>query len=74
MKASELRGKSEAELMNTLIEKRAELTGFERSVAANELPNPRVIANTRRDIARVLTVMNTPVTKTVERTEKGDAK
>ncbi|MBP7760669.1 50S ribosomal protein L29 [Candidatus Saccharibacteria bacterium] len=41
-----------------LAELRADLGDHSRSLAANELPNPRVIRNVRRDIARTLTAIN----------------
>lgn len=37
---------------------RQELIDAKRSLAANELPNPRVITSTRREIARALTALN----------------
>ena len=37
---------------------RKELSDARRSLAANELPNPRVITKARRDIARLLTEIN----------------
>lgn len=70
MKASELRGKSVAELDQLLVEKRTELTGNLRSLAAGELPNPRVVNNNRRDIARIHTCL-TEARKA--KTSKGDA-
>jgi large subunit ribosomal protein L29 len=53
MKASELRGKSVAELDALLVEKNVEMVNNKRSLAAGELPNPRVVSNLRRDIARI---------------------
>ena len=41
-----------------LAELRRDLSDHTRSLAANELPNPRVITTTRRDIARTLTAIN----------------
>ena len=70
MKASELRGKSVAELDQLLVEKRAELVGNLRSLAAGELPNPRVVGSNRRDIARIHTSL-TQARQT--ETSKGDA-
>lgn len=46
-----------ANLQDTLAELRKDLTEARRSHAANELPNPRVIRNNRREIARTLTAM-----------------
>lgn len=70
MKASELRGKSVAELDKLLVEKRTELVGNLRSLAAGELPNPRVVSSNRRDIARIHTCL-TEARKV--NTSKGDA-
>lgn len=44
-------------LQDKLAELRKDLTEARRSHAANELPNPRVIRNNRREIARTLTAM-----------------
>lgn len=50
-----------------LAELRKELGDARRSLAANELPNPRVVSNTRREIARTLTAINAvKTTKEVE--------
>lgn len=46
-----------------LAELRKELSDARRSLAANELPNPRVVSNTRREIARTLTAINAVKTK-----------
>lgn len=70
MNASELRTKSVAELNALLIEKRTELMGIQRSLAAGELPNPRVVGKARREIARILTCMHEA--RQTE-TSKGDA-
>lgn len=70
MKASELRGKSVAELDQLLVEKRAELTANLRSLAAGELPNPRVVGKNRREIARIHTCLTEARTN---ETSKGEA-
>ena len=70
MDATELRTKSVADLQKLLAEKRAELSENKRSLAAGELPNPRVVGNIRRDIARILTCLNQAM-KT--ETSKGEA-
>lgn len=46
------------DLHHTLATLRKELSDARRSLAANELPNPRVVSNTRREIARTLTAIN----------------
>ena len=57
MKTSELRTKTVAELHTLLAEKRTELIGNQRALAAGELPNPRVVSMNRRDIARIHTCL-----------------
>ncbi|MGB3023505.1 MAG: 50S ribosomal protein L29 [Candidatus Saccharimonadales bacterium] len=49
---------SESDLQTKLAELRRDLSDHTRSLAANELPNPRVITKARRDIARTLTAIN----------------
>lgn len=41
-----------------LVEKRVELLGYRKSLAAGELVNPRAITVARKDIARLLTTIN----------------
>jgi ribosomal protein L29 len=55
---------TEKDLQAKLAELRKELSDARRSLAANELPNPRVVNNTRREIARTLTAINAAKTKT----------
>jgi large subunit ribosomal protein L29 len=69
MKASDLRASSVAELHTALAEARQSLLENKRSLAAGELPNPRVVAKTRREIARIHTVLTE---KSLE-TSKGEA-
>jgi ribosomal protein L29 len=59
----DLKSKSVKQLHDLLAEKRTDLAAAHRSLAAGELPNPRVVATTRRDIARILTVINDPSQK-----------
>lgn len=54
---------AEKDLHAKLAELRQELSDARRSLAANELPNPRVVTNTRREIARTLTAINAAKTK-----------
>jgi ribosomal protein L29 len=56
----DLTKKSEKQLHDLLAEKRNDLITAHRSLAAGELPNPRVVSHTKRDIARILTVINDP--------------
>ncbi len=46
------------DLHKSLADLRKDLADARRSLAANELPNPRVVKHTRREIARTLTVIN----------------
>ena len=48
----------EKDLYATLAQLRKDLCDARRSLAANELPNPQVVKNTRREIARTLTDIN----------------
>lgn len=70
MKAQELRTKSLEDLMKLLDKAKAELTDNRRSLAAGELPNPRVVAKGRKEIARLNTVI-TELSQT--KASKGDA-
>lgn len=70
MKTSELRGKTVAELEKMLKESRTELLNNQRSLAAGELPNPRVVGNNRRDIARIHTCL---AEARKSKTSKGEA-
>ncbi len=49
---------TEKDLQATLAQLRQVLSDARRSLAGNELPNPRVIASTRKEIARTLTAIN----------------
>lgn len=73
MKASELRTKSVAELDQLLVEKNKELVENKRSLAAGELPNPRVVGNIRTDIARIHTFLTIARNNQAIETSKGDA-
>ncbi|PLS81877.1 50S ribosomal protein L29 [Candidatus Saccharibacteria bacterium] len=66
MKASELLTKTTEELQTLLAQKRAELVEQKRSLHSGELANPRSISNTRRDIAKLLTVMKQQATAAKE--------
>ncbi len=46
------------DLQSKLAELRKEASDYRRALAANELPNPRVIGMTRKEIARTLTKIN----------------
>ena len=49
--------KKELSLSEQLTAKRVDLLEFKRSLASGELVNPRVLASTRKDIARLLTAI-----------------
>lgn len=57
MKATELTKMSEAELESKLKELKEELFGLRFKHAINQLDNPRKIADVKKDIARVMTVI-----------------
>lgn len=70
MKAQELRTKNVEELKGLLDEAKAELNDNRRSLAAGELPNPRVVGKSRKAIAR----LNTIITEVSQnKASKGDA-
>ena len=58
MKASELRGKSDAELGTELSELLKAHFSLRMRIATQQLNNTAQLRKTRRDIARVRTVMN----------------
>ena len=57
MKANEIRGMTAAELENKLSELKKDLFMLRMQHATNHLDNPTKISATRRDIARVKTVL-----------------
>ena len=57
MKASEIRELSNAELNEKLTALKAELFNLRFQHAINQLDNPHVISDTKKDIARVMTVL-----------------
>ena len=57
MKASEIRKMSEAELKEKLVSLKKDLFFLRMQHATNQLDNPLKIAETKRDIARVKTVI-----------------
>ena len=58
MKANEIRAMSAEELQKKLNELKDELFHLRFQLAINQLDNPHKITEVRRDIARVLTVIN----------------
>lgn len=57
MKAKELRKKSESELQKILKEKREKLQKLRFDLSAGKLKNFQEIKQTKRDIARILTIL-----------------
>lgn len=57
MKATELKTMTSAELEAKLSELKAELFNLRFQLAINQLDNPHKITETKRDIARVMTVL-----------------
>ena len=58
MKASQIREMSAEELQKKLTELKDELFHLRFQLAINQLDNPHKITEVKRDIARVLTVIN----------------
>lgn len=58
MKASQIKEMSADELQKKLTELKDELFHLRFQLAINQLDNPHKITEVKRDIARVLTVMN----------------
>jgi len=76
MKTTELRTKNIAELQKLLGEAKLELNDNLRSLAAGELPNPRVVTKTRKQIARIhsiITEVSQVKVEEVKEASKGDA-
>ena len=57
MKASELKNMTSAELNSKLKELKSELLNLRFQKVINQLDNPHKIEQTKRDIARVMTVL-----------------
>ncbi len=58
MKASELQGKSQQELRDTLLELLKEQFNLRMQQGSGQLSRPHLMKDVRRNIARVKTVMN----------------
>jgi len=58
MKSAELRQKSKAELEKLLKEKGERLRALRFDLASGKLKNVREIRQTKKDIARILTILN----------------
>ena len=57
MKITEIREKTSAELATLLKEKKAELFNLRFQHAIHQLDNPQKIVETKRNIAKILTVL-----------------
>lgn len=57
MKASELRGMTQAELQEELKELKSELFKLRFQLATNQLENPMKLKEVKRSIARIKTIM-----------------
>lgn len=58
MKTDKLKNKSKAELEKTILEKRERLRILRFSLAAGKLKNVGEFQKTKKDIARILTLLN----------------
>jgi len=58
MKAKELRKKSEKELKELLKENYKKLEELKFNKTLGKLKNPRIIRDLKKDIARILTILN----------------
>lgn len=71
MKANELREKTGAELQGLLKEKQDSLVRFRLQMATGVVDNVRLARETRRDIARIKTVLRQRETTAAGATEEG---
>ncbi len=58
MKAKELRNKKPEELLELLKDSRKKLMELKFSLASGKVKNIRAIKNLKKDIARILTILN----------------
>jgi large subunit ribosomal protein L29 len=70
MKIKEISGKNEKDLKDLLLEKKKELQGLMLDNKQNKLKNTRSIFNTRKEIAKILTLMKERELAGVEEKEK----
>ena len=66
MKANELKAMNKAELESKVAELKAELFNLRFQLATGQLENTTVIASTKRDIARCLTILREKELKDAE--------
>lgn len=69
MKVADIKNKSEKELQEMLAEKRRELRDLRFRAAENQLKDVRSIRNTRKDIARILTILSARGTMPAQKTD-----
>lgn len=58
MKIKELRGKNTEELKKLLLEKREDVRKTRFDIAAKQAKNNRKLRNDKKDIAKILTILN----------------
>lgn len=58
MKTKDLKNKKEEELIELLNDSRKKLIDLKFSLAAGKVKNVRTIKNLKKDIARILTILN----------------
>jgi large subunit ribosomal protein L29 len=74
MKLKDITGKNEKELKDLLKEKKQELFNLNLENKQHKLKNTRSIFNTRKDIARILTLIRESQLATPKVAEKAEAK
>lgn len=58
MKIKELREKNQEELKKLLAEKREEIRKLSFDISSKQIKNNRMLRNTKREVARILTLIN----------------
>lgn len=58
MKFSEIKDKTQKELLEILKDLKGKLSGFSFQLSSNTLKNSSEIKKTKKDIARIMTVLN----------------
>ncbi len=58
MISEDIKGKTEAELKNILFDKKNQLRKLQFNLVSGKVKDVREIRNTKKDIARVLTLLN----------------
>lgn len=60
MKTKELKNKKSDELLNLLIDSRKKLSELKLNLASGKVKNVKAIKMLKKDIARILTILNEP--------------